>query len=345
MALSTILVKPEQLDEAALRNAARDVLSATLTRFTSLPADAQLTQLLEFVESLKEMPLALPSQPEFDAYELPTEFFEIILGKRLKFGALYFKNFEPIALDEAEDAMLELYFERARIQDGQTILDIGAGWGAASFYIAERCPRSHITAVCSKLQKDYIDNKCRELGISNVRAIESDICTLELNETFDRVLCIELLEYLKNYKLLFEKISSWMTPDGLLFIEALTHKSFARHYQETQGDEMTAWIGKYFLNGGTLLADSLLLNFQDDLSIVGHWRIDGRHHGLSSDAYARQMSENADLIRPIFNDVYGKEQANVWMGRWKAVFILFAEMYKFDNGQQWLLSHYLFKKN
>ncbi|EFJ33190.1 hypothetical protein SELMODRAFT_439238 [Selaginella moellendorffii] len=44
-------------------------------------------------------------------------------------------------------------------------------------------------------------------------------------------------------------------------------------------------------------------------------------------------SENADLIRPIFNDAYGKEQANVWMGRWK-----FAEMYKFGNGQQWLLS-------
>ncbi|XP_024529053.1 (S)-coclaurine N-methyltransferase-like [Selaginella moellendorffii] len=123
-----------------------------------------------------------------------------------------------------------------------------------------------------------------------------------------------------------------MNPDSLLFSEALTHKSFARHYQETQGDGMTAWIGKYFLNGGTLLADSLLLNFQDDLSIVDHWRIDGRHHGLSSDAYARQMSENADLIRPIFNDIYGKEQANVWMGRWKAVFILFAEMYKFDNG-------------
>nr|XP_048331215.1 (S)-tetrahydroprotoberberine N-methyltransferase-like [Ziziphus jujuba var. spinosa] len=100
-------------------------------------------------------------QPQSEFYELPTSFFKLVLGNTLKFSFCYFPD-KLTTLDDAEKAMLELYCERAGIKDGQTILDIGCGWGSLCLYIAKKyknCIKTGITD--SKSQKEYIDEQCR----------------------------------------------------------------------------------------------------------------------------------------------------------------------------------------
>ena len=60
-------------------------------------------------------------------YEVPPEFFKYALGKNLKYSCSFFDKTD--SLDEAEKSMLELYIERADIQEGHDILDLGCGWG------------------------------------------------------------------------------------------------------------------------------------------------------------------------------------------------------------------------
>ena len=71
-------------------------------------------------------------------------------------------NSKSTTLDEAEVAMLSLYCERAQLKDGQSVLDLGCGWGSLSLYIAEKYPNCKITSVCnSSAQKHFIDEECR----------------------------------------------------------------------------------------------------------------------------------------------------------------------------------------
>ena len=68
-------------------------------------------------------------------YEVPTEFFRLILGPRLKYStALWPSGVETLA--DAEDAMLELYAQRAGLADGQRVLDLGCGWGSFALWAA-----------------------------------------------------------------------------------------------------------------------------------------------------------------------------------------------------------------
>src|ERR1044071_3346177 len=98
-----------------------------------------------YVADLKSRPLAEQTIAANEQhYEVPTAFYQRCLGKRLKYsGCLYVRGTET--LDQAEGAMLTLYSERAQLVDGQTILELGCGWGSLALYNAERFPNSQIT--------------------------------------------------------------------------------------------------------------------------------------------------------------------------------------------------------
>lgn len=58
---------------------------------------------------------------------------------------------------------------RAQLEDGQTVLELGCGWGSMCLYIAAKYPKSKVTAVSnSKSQKAFIDEQCRHRGIRNL---------------------------------------------------------------------------------------------------------------------------------------------------------------------------------
>jgi len=127
-------------------------------------------------------------------YEVPAEFFVLCLGPRLKYSScLYPPGVDDLAL--AEDAMLALTCERARLEDGQDVLELGCGWGSLTLWMAERYPASRITAVSNSAgQRAHIEARARERGLANVTVVTADVSGLELDSTaYDRVVSVEML--------------------------------------------------------------------------------------------------------------------------------------------------------
>ena len=96
-------------------------------------AGRQRERLMRFIGELKASPIALATDDaNRQHYEVPAEFFRHVLGRRRKYSCGYWPE-EIQTLDEAEEAMLDLSTRRARIREGESILDLGCGWGSFSW--------------------------------------------------------------------------------------------------------------------------------------------------------------------------------------------------------------------
>jgi len=283
-------------------------------------------------------------------YEVPSEFFKIVLDqKSLKYSCCYFgwdgqgRENKNMTLEEAGEAMMKLYINRANISNGHTILDLGCGWGSLSLFLALQFPASKITSVSnSKTQKQFIEGKCKELNITNVEVITADVNVFETNSQFDRILSIEMFEHMKNYEKLLGRISSWLKPTGKLFVHIFSHASYPYHFIPQSDSD---WMARHFFTNGTMPSDDLLLYFQKDLHLEEHWRVDGRNYGTTSRLWLQNMDKNLDKIRPIFENTYGKEDAYKWIIRWRLFFISVEETFNYKEGSEWFVSHYLFGKS
>jgi cyclopropane-fatty-acyl-phospholipid synthase len=275
-------------------------------------------------------------------YEVPTAFYERCLGRRLKYsGCLYITGTET--LDQAEEAMLATYAERAQLADGQTILELGCGWGSLALYNAECFPHAQITAVSnSKTQKEFIDGEARRRGLQNLRVITCDINHFDIEAAqFDRVVSVEMFEHLKNYSRLFGSIARWLKPGGLLFVHIFTHHRLSYHFlSRGPGD----WMSRYFFTGGQMPAHDLLLQFQDDLTAVRDWKVDGTHYQRTAEHWLRNMDAHRAEIMPLFAETYGRAQAVKWWAYWRVFYMSCAELWGYRSGKEWLVSHYLFRK-
>ena len=210
------------------------------SRGRSAGADERYRQrLLE----LRDSPIAIHTEAaNAQHYELPPEFFEGCLGQRLKYSCAYYPRGDE-TLDQAEEAMLGLYGERAELADGQEILELGCGWGSLTLWMAERFPNARITAVSnSRPQRSYIEAQCRPRGIANVPVITADVNPLELGpREFDRCVSVEMFEHMRNYEHLLARIAGWLRPEGKLFVHIFAHRTLMYPF-ETEG-KTTGWAG------------------------------------------------------------------------------------------------------
>ena len=294
-----------------------------------------------WIEQMKESPIALvPEKANEQHYEVPPAFFENVLGKHLKYSSGYWPD-GVNSLDESEESMLELSFERAQLADGDSILELGCGWGSLTCYMASKLPNSKITAVSnSKDQKEHILNRCKNQGLDNIEVITADMNDFETENKYDRVVSIEMFEHMRNYKKLLSKISSWLNDNGKLFIHIFTHQSVVYPF-ENQGE--ADWMAREFFSGGMMPSHDLLLHFQDDLIIDDVWSISGTHYEKTSLAWVNKMDANKDSIMKIFLKTYG-DDAKLWFQRWRIFFMSCEKLFGYNNGSEWGVSHYRFNK-
>jgi cyclopropane-fatty-acyl-phospholipid synthase len=238
--------------------------------------------------------------------------------------------------------MLDLTAERARIEDGHSILDLGCGWGAFSLYAAARFPNSTVVGVSnSQSQRVYIEKQARDRGLVNLRIVTANIADFDAAQQFDRIVSVEMMEHVRNYQLLLQRVASWMRPDGLLFVHIFTHHRFAYTFEVRDSSD---WMAQHFFSGGQMPSDDLLLYFQDDVKIRNHWAVNGQHYQKTAEAWLINMDQHRSELLNLFSTVYGQAEALKWFVRWRIFFLACAELWGHRKGKEWIVSHSLFEK-
>ncbi|MDA7632499.1 cyclopropane-fatty-acyl-phospholipid synthase family protein [bacterium] len=330
------------LPDWLIRIGIRRLLRQRLVEERAPSFERQCVKMQSMIGELKEMPIAVQTAIANEQhYEVPTAFFQLCLGKNLKYSSGLWDG-SVIGLDEAEERMLMLSCERAMLEDGIDILELGCGWGSLSLWMARHYPNSTITAVSnSAVQKRHIDGECKRSGLQNLKVLTCDMNDFDPSQRFDRVVSVEMFEHMKNYERLLGRISGWLKPGGALFVHIFTHREFAYHFVDADDSD---WMSRYFFTGGMMPSDDLLFHFQKDLELTRHWRVNGRNYQKTAEAWLENMDSHKNEIQGIFSAVYGEKQVTRWWVYWRVFFMACAELWGYRKGEEWMVSHYLFER-
>jgi cyclopropane-fatty-acyl-phospholipid synthase len=210
------------LPDWLVRMGIRRLLRQRLRDERAADPEQSAERLQRWLATCEQSPIAVDTAAANEQhYEVPAAFYEKVLGSNRKYSSGLWTN--ATTLDEAEAAMLRLSCERAELRDGMRVLDLGCGWGSMTLWIARHYPNSRVTGVSnSHSQRASILERAAAAGLRNVEIVTADANVFTPSGTFDRVVSVEMMEHMKNYQLLLEKVSLFLKPGGLLFVHIFT---------------------------------------------------------------------------------------------------------------------------
>lgn len=345
------------LPDPLLRTAIRLLLRRRRRRLLAGDVETRDRAARAVVDRMDASPVTLAVDEANDQhYEVPAAFFSLLLGPRLKYSSAWWPT-GVTSLAGAEDAMLALTAERAQLRDGQDVLELGCGWGSLTLWMAERYPRSRITAVSnSTSQADYIRGQARDRGLGNVRVVTADVGRLRVADAgsaagsttadgaaslpadaFDRVVSVEMFEHVRNQRELGRRIARWLRPGGRLFVHVFSHASQPYTFETASGGD---WMARNFFTGGMMPSHDLLLLTIDALAVEQRWAVSGRHYARTLRAWRRRLEDGHDEAVVLLADARGGGEAAV--RRWRVFLIACEELFAVRGGDEWHVTHLRF---
>ena len=201
--------------------------------------------------------------------------------------------------------MLALTCERAQIEDGMELLDLGCGWGSLTFWLAERYPACRILAVSnSRTQRAFIESQARERDLRTIEVVTADANVFDVERRFDRVVSVEMLEHARNYEALLGRIAGWLEPGGKLFVHVFSHRELAYAYE-------SGWMARHFFTAGTMPSHDLIPHFAEELALEQEWAVSGLHYARTAEAWLARMDDaRGEVLRRLVEDLRSGRRAS-----------------------------------
>ncbi|MCH2201488.1 MAG: cyclopropane-fatty-acyl-phospholipid synthase family protein [Fuerstiella sp.] len=328
-----------QLPDLLIRFGIRRLLKNRLRDLENRSDEHQLTNFIASAAS--EQIAVVPEKANDQHYEVPAIFFQKILGPRLKYSSCYW----PADVDRlavAEEEALRQTCRNAGLRNGMNVLELGCGWGSLSLWMAEKFPKCRITSVSnSQSQREYIHQQAHSRRLQNLTVVTADMNDFETKQCFDRVISVEMFEHMRNHRELLHRIDHWLRPQGQLLVHIFCHRQ-TPYLFETHGNDN--WMGRHFFTGGMMPSVDLLPKCGGPMSLINQWKWNGLHYAKTCRAWLNNLDAAADNLRPFLIRCYGKEDADRWHHRWRLFFMACEELFAFNGGNEWFVSHYLFER-
>ncbi len=334
-------VEQGRVPDSLIRAGIRRLLRQRIDEIASENCEEAAERLAAFVEMMDSASVApIPQKANEQHYEVPASFFSEVLGEHRKYSSCYWPD-QASSLEDAEAASLRITCERAELVDGMRVLELGCGWGSLTLWIATHYPNCQITAVSnSNSQRREIETRAAHAGVTNIEVITADMNDFDTKQRFDRVVSLEMFEHMRNYRLLYQRIHDWLLPGGQFLMHVFCHRLVPYEFVDRDASD---WMSRHFFSGGIMPSDALPKHFQDHLRLRNHWRWNGEHYAKTLNGWLARMDQRRAQVMPILEQTYG-DDAEIWWSRWRVFFIASAELFGFNHGQEWWVSHYLFQR-
>jgi cyclopropane-fatty-acyl-phospholipid synthase len=272
-------------------------------------------------------------------YEVPADFFGYVLGANRKYSSCFYRG-PASTLQEAEEEALRQTIEHADLADGQSILELGCGWGSLSLRMARQFPNARIVAVSnSHSQRMHVQGEGAARGLKNLCVLTADMNGFDPELQFDRVVSVEMFEHMMNWRELLGRLRSWVKPDGRFFMHIFTHRSGAYLFDRTDKED---WIAQHFFTGGVMPSHHLIRQFADLFEVEKEWRWSGEHYQRTALDWLKNFDAHRAEIKAVLRPVYG-DDTSLWMRRWRWFFLATAGLVGSAGGSEWGVSHYRMK--
>ena len=322
------------LPDVIIRAAIHRLCSRTATRLARTEGD------ISFAEEMAARAAAEPADAaNIRHHQAPAAFFAKVLGPNLKYSSCFYK--EPAStLQEAEEEALRQTVEHADLADGQSILELGCGWGSLSLWMARQFPHANVVAVSSShSQREYIEREADRRGLTNLRLVTSDINTFDPQVQFDRIVSVEMFEHIMNWRELLTRLKSWLNPDGRVLMHIFTHRSGAYRFDRADREDR---IAQHFFSGGVMPSHHLIRHYADLFAVEKEWRWSGTHYQRTAQDWLANFDARHEAIEAILREIHGEDTA-LWMRRWRWSFLATAGQFGYADGSEWGISHYRLK--
>jgi cyclopropane-fatty-acyl-phospholipid synthase len=269
-------------------------------------------------------------------YEVPAAFFDLVLGPQRKYSCCYYDNAES-SLAEAEESALRRTADNAGLADGQSILELGCGWGSLSLWMASHYPAARITSVSnSNSQRELIMREAAARGFRNLEVVTADMNWFTPARRYDCVVSVEMFEHMANWRLLLERVRGWLAPDGRLFFHVFSHRGSPYRFDHR---DRTDWIAQHFFTGGIMPSHALIREFSELFALEVEWRWNGTHYARTAIDWLARFDRNIDAVDGVLRQTYGDDAA-LWRRRWRLFFMATSGLFGHDNGEEWGISQY-----
>lgn len=175
-------------------------------------------------------------------YDIGNDFYEMWLDKTMTYSCAYFAS-ESDTLEAAQMNKVRHILNKLHAREGETLLDIGCGWGTLLFTAAKEYGLKATGVTLSQQQYDFVSDKIKAEGLTGqVNVYLEDY--RELKEQYDHVTSVGMFEHVgkENLAAYFSKIDQLLVENGTALIHGIT----GQH----KGAGVDAWINKYIFPGG-----------------------------------------------------------------------------------------------
>ncbi|MET0280634.1 MAG: cyclopropane fatty acyl phospholipid synthase [Steroidobacteraceae bacterium] len=210
-------------------------------------------------------------------YDIGNDLYSRMLDSRMIYSCAYWVD--AATLEEAQVAKLNLTLDKLRLQPGQTVLDVGCGWGGALKHAVERYGVSGVGVTVSKEQAELARGRVAGLPVE-IRLTDYR----DLNQQFDHAYSIGMFEHVgpKNYRTYLEVVRRCLKPGGRFLLHTIGALRYSRN-------DIDPWIGRYIFPNAVIARQKDITDALDGLFWIEGWQRIGPHYDPTLIAWRRNF--------------------------------------------------------